>query len=146
MNECSGTRPDMTLLLKYEMQSGGNQQRLPRQEPFLLMPLGLFRFDFFPPFRPTVSNYKAPCPAITYVRPTLSGRNAVPGRYRPRSLNDRVQCVADSGLEALDGYLLQDHAYVKNSKVIARDYLVKSNRPPILLFTDHFGNQFPVCC
>src|SRR5271157_20979 len=68
------------------------------------------------------------------------------GRYRPRSLNDRVQCVADSGPDALDGYLLQDHAYVKNSKVIARYSLVKSNRPPILLFTDHFGNQFPVCC
>src|SRR5271166_3134981 len=80
------------------------------QEPFLLMPLGLFRFDFFPPFRPTVSNYKAPCPAITYVRPRPARRNAVPDDLPP-SLNDRAQCVADSGLEALDGYLLQDHAY-----------------------------------
>src|SRR5271166_1848793 len=95
------------------MKCKGNQQRLPRQEPFLLMPLRLFGFDFFPLFRPTISNYKAPCPAITYVRPTLAGRNAVPGQYRPRSLNDRVQCVADSGPDALDGYLLQDHAYAK---------------------------------
>src|SRR5271157_1424053 len=68
------------------------------------------------------------------------------GRYRPRSLNDRVQCVADSGAGCLGRVPTTGSRLCKNSKVIARYSLVKSNRPPILLFTDHFGNQFPVCC